>query len=105
MNKVCVMLSTYNGIQYLEELIESIEKQKGVYVELIIRDDGSVDETQTYLKKCAQKYNNIELFLEKNVGVIQSYKELIKKAGHSKADYFAFADQDDVWLEKYRYVV
>ena len=44
--KIVVLLSTYNGEQYLEEQLESILRQKTEHqVDLLIRDDGSDDGT------------------------------------------------------------
>ena len=48
--KVCVLLSSYNGEKYLKEQIESIINQKGVEVDLYIRDDGSTDSTIQIVK-------------------------------------------------------
>ena len=47
---VLVMMSTYNGEKYLEEQINSILAQKGVFVYLLVRDDGSTDSTTNILK-------------------------------------------------------
>jgi len=43
MKKVLVVMSTYNGEQYLEEQIDSILNQSDAYVFLKIRDEGSSD--------------------------------------------------------------
>lgn len=44
MNKIAVLLSSYNGYEYIEEQIDSICKQKNVDFTLYIRDDGSEKE-------------------------------------------------------------
>ena len=51
MRTVAVLLSTYNGEKYLEELIESILKQEKVNVKLFIRDDESSDSTVSIINK------------------------------------------------------
>ena len=43
MNKVQVLMSTYNGEKYLKEQIDSIIKQEDVELEILVRDDGSRD--------------------------------------------------------------
>ena len=43
--RVMVLMSTYNGGQFLREQIDSILAQKGVEVRLLVRDDGSKDDT------------------------------------------------------------
>ena len=45
MEKVTVLLSTYNGEKYLPRQLESLVAQQGVEVELLVRDDGSQDTT------------------------------------------------------------
>ena len=47
MQKVCVLLSTYNGEKFLEELLNSVINQNGVEVILFARDDGSSDKTHS----------------------------------------------------------
>ena len=45
--KVAVLMSTYNGEEYLEKQLDSILSQNGDYsIEIIIRDDGSTDNTK-----------------------------------------------------------
>ena len=92
--KVCVLLSTYNGEQYLEEQLKSIFEQKNVDVELIVRDDGSSDNTLNILNNYKKSYN-VTVYKSNNIGPAKSYMELLKLAPN--CDYYAFADQDDYW--------
>ena len=95
MKKVQILMSTYNGQTYLKKQIESILAQTYPNIELSIRDDGSKDRTVEILKEYEQRYENINVVLEKNIGVTASFFSLIEK---SNSDYIAFADQDDIWL-------
>jgi len=97
MKKVLVLLSTYNGEKYLVEQVESIIRQVGVTVYILIRDDGSKDNTRKLIMDLASVYNNIEYIFGKNIGYEKSFMELVYKSG--EFDFYAFADQDDVWLE------
>ena len=45
MKNVLVILSTYNGEKYLREQIESVLKQENVKISILVRDDGSTDNT------------------------------------------------------------
>lgn len=45
MSEIVVLMSAYNGQQFIEEQINSIFKQNNVNVRLVIRDDGSTDKT------------------------------------------------------------
>lgn len=99
MSKVVILLSTYNGISYLRDQIDSILNQKDVDIHLVIRDDGSSDDTCEILKMYASKYSNISLLIENNVGCEKSFESLYKYVHKNcQADYYAFADQDDVWF-------
>lgn len=92
--KVTVLMSTYNGEKYLKEQIDSVLNQKNVDINLLIRDDGSTDNTINILKEYGDK---IKWYKGSNVGPAMSFFDLMKNA--PKTDYYSFCDQDDVWLE------
>lgn len=99
MKSVLVLMSTYNGSLFVEKQIESIFNQKDVNVSILVRDDGSSDQTVEILTKCKAVYNNIEIISSYNVGVKHSFLILMKEAQKfHQYDYFAFSDQDDLWL-------
>jgi rhamnosyltransferase len=93
--RVQVYLSTYNGEDYIEEQIESLLKQKGVFVSILVRDDGSQDDTIKILERL-QNRNKIRFYEGKNLGYAKSFFHLVSIK--ISADYYAFCDQDDVWL-------
>lgn len=93
--KVAVLLSTYNGEKYVGAQIHSILTQSYKNLVLVVRDDGSSDKTVKIVKEYMENYSNIKLVEGKNLGFIKSFFELLKL---EKADYYAFADQDDIWL-------
>ena len=89
-------MSTYNGEAFVAEQLESIINQTYKNIEIVIRDDGSSDNTVGIIKEYQKKYNNIKLYEGKNVGFVKSFFELLSLA---KADYYSYADQDDVWID------
>ncbi|NQJ71797.1 glycosyltransferase family 2 protein [Streptococcus suis] len=96
--KVNILMSTYNGQQFLAEQIRSIQEQTFADWSLLIRDDGSSDQTKDLLQDFARQDSRIRLIdLEEqnNLGVIKSFHRLLR---YEKADYYFFSDQDDVWL-------
>ncbi len=99
MNKVQVLLSTYNGEKYLQEQIESILKQEDVEISLLIRDDGSCDNTIEIIENLKKKNFNIAYYSGNNLGPAKSFMDLVNKSGNN-FDYYAFSDQDDVWKPK-----
>ena len=94
--KVAILMSTYNGEKYLKEQIESLLAQTYGNIEIYIRDDGSKDNTIKIIKNYKEKYNNIVLKEGKNIGFINSFFELLNLC--NDADYYAYCDQDDVWM-------
>lgn len=97
MDKVCVLMSTYNGEAFVEEQIESILKQKGVELCLVVRDDGSSDGTLDILERYKKK-GLLDYSYGENLGYAGSFMRLLKNA--PQCDYYAFSDQDDIWLDE-----
>ncbi|HFU4086853.1 TPA: glycosyltransferase family 2 protein [Streptococcus suis] len=96
--KVNILMSTYNGQQFLAEQIRSIQEQSYTDWTLFIRDDGSSDTTKEILKDFERQDSRIHLIdsdKSDNLGVIKSFHKLVN---HDRADYYFFSDQDDVWL-------
>ena len=95
MSKIVVLISTYNGVKYLKEQINSVLGQTDVDLDILVRDDGSTDGTLDLLKYYSCKYRNFSYYADKNIGAAKSFLDLVAKA--PVADYYAFCDQDDVW--------
>ncbi len=57
--RVAVLLSTFNGAKYLDELIESLLAQEDIYLRIMIRDDGSSDDTRKYLSRLESESEKI----------------------------------------------
>lgn len=95
MKTIAVLMSTYNGSRYLREQIDSILAQKDVNVRLIVRDDGSDDNTLDILKEYAQS-GKLQWYNGENLKPLGSFMHLLFNCPES--DYYSFSDQDDVWL-------
>jgi glycosyltransferase involved in cell wall biosynthesis len=54
MNKVAVLLSTYNGAKFLDVQMASLLAQEGVEITIYARDDGSLDSTPQMLERLLQ---------------------------------------------------
>lgn len=97
MKKVLVLMSTYNGQKYLKAQIESILNQQGVSVNILARDDVSTDETLEILKHYHETQSNFDYYSgRENLKSAKSFIELLIRC-NKEYNYFAFADQDDVW--------
>ena len=96
-DRVQILLSTYNGEKYLREQIDSLLNQSHKNIHILVRDDGSKDNTVNILKEYKSNVSSkIDIILGKNIGVIESFFELINKSDNSY-DYYFFCDQDDYW--------
>ena len=94
MANILVMMSTYNGSEFLKIQLDSLLNQIGVETKIIIRDDGSEDGTQEILEEYAQK-GKLEWFQGENVGPCKSFLDLLYNSG--EFEYYAFCDQYDYW--------
>lgn len=95
-------MSTYNGELFIKEQIDSILAQKDVDITLYIRDDGSNDNTVKLIKEYIKKYDCIRFMNDNNnlrpgASFMKLLLSVLKK--EKKYDFYAFADQDDIWLE------
>lgn len=96
MNRVEVLMSTYNAMKFGAAQLSSILAQAGVRVQLRVRDDGSTDGTQQWLDAEAAK-GHLVWWQGENLKPARSFMELLEKADE-EVEFYAFADQDDIWL-------
>lgn len=94
MENIMILMSTYNGEAYLNEQIESLVKQIDVNVQILVRDDGSTDNTHVILNKW-ENNGFLKWYKGRNKGPALSFFDLVSKA--PSANYYAFCDQDDIW--------
>lgn len=95
-NSVCVVLSTFNGGRYLGQQLDSIMAQTHRSFSVLVRDDGSSDDTIDILREYCKSFPVMRYFVGKNVGVVKSYMRMLEHVPID-AQYVAFCDQDDVW--------
>lgn len=98
MKDIQIFLSTYNGEKYLREQLDSFVALDGFAerIKVLIRDDGSKDGTWEILEEYREKYG-FQIIRGENVGLNASMHELVMHSD-PECKYFAFSDQDDVWL-------
>jgi rhamnosyltransferase len=98
--RVLVLLSTYNGEAFLAEQLDSLYSQEGVELFILVRDDGSKDNTALILDEYNKKHGRMTIIRGQNIGAGPSFLALINEAvtNYPDYDYYAFCDQDDVWF-------
>lgn len=97
-NLVSIITPCYNGEKYISETIESVLKQTYSSWEMIIVDDGSIDESVAIVKKFQKRDSRIKLIKQKNAGSAAARNNGIK---HAKGRYIALLDADDVWKSNF----
>ena len=93
-----ILLATYNGEKFIQEQLDSLMNQSNTNFKILIRDDGSTDNTIKIINEYQQKFPTKITVLKdnkKNVGATQNFGILLQ---YATADYIFFCDQDDVWL-------
>lgn len=95
---VDILLATYNGEAFLPEQIESVLAQSFADWRLLVRDDGSTDDTAAIVRQYVSQYPDRILPVEDQdtgLGAAGNFARLMEQ---SRAPYVMLCDQDDVWL-------
>ncbi|SJZ84421.1 glycosyltransferase family 2 protein [Anaerorhabdus furcosa] len=96
MDKIEILLATFNGDKYLEEQLLSLINQSYSDITITISDDGSTDCTLDIIEKYMKLYPNMIKLLPKNNNH-SSCKNFLYLLENSVEKYCMFSDQDDVW--------
>lgn len=95
MDKISIVMATYNGGRFLKEQLNSLCKQTRIPDEVIVVDDGSTDNTLAILEEFS-KVLNLSIHINTNhLGVNGNFE---KGLNLCSGDYIMFCDQDDYWL-------
>ena len=98
-NKICILLGTYNGAKFLEEQLDSIASQTHQNWVVVASDDGSTDDTLHILIEYQHRWGSERLEIRNGPQKGFAHNFLGMACDSSiNADYYAFCDQDDVWL-------
>ncbi len=89
---ISVIVPVYNGQDYLEKCIDSVESQSYTNLELIIVNDGSTDETGRVCEELKKRYGNIQVITLGDEGVSAARNRGLEA---SSGEYITFVDADD----------
>jgi glycosyltransferase involved in cell wall biosynthesis len=96
---VAILMGTMNGVRFLSEQLDSLQTQTHQNWVLIASDDGSTDDTINILKAYQAKWSEDKLIIKKGPGIYYPENFLSLACDPAiNAQYYAFCDQDDVWL-------
>ena len=95
-----VLLATHNGERFLDEQLKSIFAQTIENWYMLLRDDGSSDQTQSILANAARNDNRLEILPSSLIpqGPVSNFGFLLAEAAKREVDWIALSDQDDYWL-------
>ena len=89
--KVSVIIPTFNRFNLISRAIDSVLSQTIKPFEIIVVDDGSSDNTSTFIKN---NYKSVKLIKQNNLGVSKARNVGIK---NSSGNWIALLDSDDEW--------
>ncbi len=95
MKRIAVILPTYQGDRFIQQQLDSVFSQKGVELEVFVRDDGSEDESLEILSKY-----DVRLITQRfgeRLGTSLSLWTILSNLDLNHFDYIALCDQDDIW--------
>lgn len=92
LNTVAAIIAVNNGEKYIEDAINSIQKQTVAIHEIIVVDDGSTDKTVQVLKSL--NVNNLKIISQKKAGQANALNKGISIAN---SEFLSFLDADDMW--------
>ena len=93
MPKVSVIVPVYNSEQELRDCLDSLVEQTEKDIEIIVIDDGSIDNSPEIEAEYQKKYPNVKVYRnERNLGQSETRNRGIELA---EGDYIAFLDSDD----------
>ena len=94
---VSVVIPMYNAEDWIEGLLESIQRQTYSKIEIILVDDGSTDLSLKLVTKFSSHNSEIALKVisKTNSGVSDSRNEGVRQA---TGELVAFVDSDDIWM-------
>ncbi|MEC5394902.1 glycosyltransferase family 2 protein [Bergeyella sp. RCAD1439] len=92
LNLVSVIIPCYNSANYIQETLTSVREQSYSNVEIIVVDDGSLDNLPDIMEKEMQKDSRVSFFRQSNKGQSMARQLGVEK---SKGKYLLFLDSDD----------
>jgi glycosyltransferase involved in cell wall biosynthesis len=97
MPKVSVITPTYNHERFIGQCIESVLSQSFNDWEMLIINDGSDDNTSQIAESYVVRDSRIKLFNRENVGIFKLVETYNFALEHSKSEYLAILEGDDLW--------
>lgn len=95
--KISVVMSSFNGENYIEDQLKSIHNQERPADEVLIRDDGSTDNTVKIAQRFIQDHHLENWQVEVNPQNLGWRANFVQGMLEAQGELIFFCDQDDVW--------
>lgn len=96
---ISIVMPCYNRASFLQRALDNIRAQSFKEIEVVIVDDGSTDNTREKVESLISNYSfSISYLFQHNQGAAAARQTGVK---HSKGEFIAFFDSDDLWFESY----
>ena len=91
--KVSIIITVYNGEEFLRECVESVLRQTLEEIEIVCVNDGSYDDSLKILEEYADKDDRFTIISQYNKGLSEA-----RNVGllYARGEYLAFLDDDDM---------
>ena len=93
--KVSIIVPVYNAAKYLDKCVNSLVSQTYSNLEILLVDDGSVDDSGSMCDHFAKEYSLVRSLHKENGGLVSAWKYGVE---HSTGEYLSFVDSDD-WVD------
>ena len=92
MEKISIVIPTYNSEKYIKRCVDSVRNQLYENIEILIIDNGSTDNTQQICEEYAKKDRRIKNIQSNRFGVSAARNIGLE---HATGKYIQFLDSDD----------
>lgn len=97
--EISILIPVYNAEPYLKKCIDSILQQEIESYEIVILDDGSVDNSGIIADEYERNNSKIRVYHQENQGIVYTRCRLLELA---RGNYIGWIDADD-YIEKNMY--
>ena len=91
---VSIVMPAYNAARYIEAALDSVLNQTLDDLEILVVDDGSIDDTAALAERAAIRDSRVRVMRQANGGASAARNTAMRAA---RGQYFALLDSDDVW--------
>ncbi len=96
-DKILIIMATYNGEDWIKHQLESIKRQSYIFFDIFVFDDCSSDSTLNIIQS---SFKDVKIFKrDKNLGsASKNFFSALLNIDLSHYKYISFSDQDDIWM-------